>query len=343
MSRFNTIIIGAGPIGIETASALQQAGLETCIVEAGPIGATISTQFPPATRFFSSPDRLAIAGIAISTLGQEKPTREEYLAYLRSVVATHELDVRTFHEVQRIERLEDCLRVETRARSGQLATLEATNIVIATGGTGKVRTLDIPGEQFPHVSHDLGDPLQYHGRRVLVVGGRNSACEAALRCWRAGAEVHLSYRGSDLHERVKYWIRPELSALIEERHVHAHFRTNLVEITPVTTMLQGIDADTSIELVVDDILLLIGYEHDSTLLRKAGVTILPGQGAPEYNEETMQTNVAGVYVAGTATAGTQERFQVFIENCHVHAHRIAAAITGSSPPTAPDERQLEEN
>ena len=135
MSRFNTIIIGAGPIGIETASALQKAGLKTCIVEAGPIGATIASQFPPDTRFFSSPDRLAIAGIAIPTRGQEKPTREEYLAYLRSVVATHELDVRTFHEVQRIERAEDCHRVEMHMRSGQLTTLEATNIVIATGGT----------------------------------------------------------------------------------------------------------------------------------------------------------------------------------------------------------------
>ena len=148
MSRLNTVIIGAGPIGIETASALQRAGLETCIVEAGPIGATIATQFPPATRFFSSPDRLAIAGMALSTLGQEKPTREEYLAYLRSVVATHELDVRTFHEVQRIKQAGDCLQVETRTRSGQLNTFEATNIVIATGGTGKVRTLDIPASVF---------------------------------------------------------------------------------------------------------------------------------------------------------------------------------------------------
>ena len=343
MNRPDVIVIGAGPIGLETAAAITRAGRKVIVVDSGPIGATIARQFPPATRFFSSPDRLEIAGFAISDPGQEKLSREYYLTYLRNVVTTLDLDVMTFHHVERITRGDDCFEVQLRTRSGKTVQLKGSTLVLATGGTGRVRTLDIPGEQLPHVRHDLGDPHQYHGRRVLVVGGRNSACESALRCWRAGASVHLSYRGPGLHERVKYWIRPELAALIEEGHVTGHFETEVVGITESSATLRRASDGQHVDIEADDILLQIGYEQNHDLLEAAGISCSDTAGTPTFNPTTMETNAPGVYVAGTAAAGTQERFRVFIENCHVHADRIAAAITGASPPAERTHRALEEN
>jgi thioredoxin reductase (NADPH) len=343
MSCLPIIVLGAGPIGLETASAILRTGREVVVVDAGPIGATIWNQFPPATRFFSSPDRIAIAGCSLTDAGQEKTSREDYLAYLRSVVDTVGLDVRTFHEVQRIDRGSDCFTLHISARSGATLALQAKSIVFATGGTAHARSLEIPGEQLPHVRHDLGDPHQYHGRRVLIVGGRNSACESALRCWRAGAEVHISYRGDSLHERVKYWIRPELQSLIDEDRVHGHFRTDPIEITPEIVRLRHATTGDVSELGIDDVLLQIGYEHDGGLMDSVGIDRTGPDDAPAFNPDTMETNVPGVYVAGTATAGTQKRFRVFIENCHIHASRIAAALAGDPPPAETSLRSLEEN
>lgn len=343
MKRPDVIVIGAGPIGLETAAGLARAGQRVVIVDSGPIGATIAHQFPPATRFFSSPDRLEIAGFATSDPGQEKISREQYLTYLRNVVTTLRLHVMTFHNVQRITRGNDCFKLELKTRSGRLIQLEGSAVVIATGGTGRPRTLGIPGEQLPHVRHDLGDPHQYHGRSVLIIGGRNSACESALRCWRAGAKVHLSYRGPALHERVKYWIRPELAALIEEGHVTGHFLTAVKEITNTVARLHDASQGKDLDIEADDILLQIGYEQNNDLLNAAGVQLVGSAETPEFDTVTMESNVPGLYVAGTATAGTQERFGIFIENCHVHADRITAAITGAPPPVERTLRRLEEN
>ena len=343
MNRLPVIILGAGPIGLETAAAIMQAGLEVLVLDSGPIGATIWNQFPPATRFFSSPDRIAIAGCSITNAGQEKTTREEYLAYLRSVVDTLGIDVRTFHEVQRIHRKSDCFALEISTRSGGQIELAGRAIIFATGGTAHVRRLGIPGEALPHVRHDLGDPHQYHGRRLLIVGGRNSACESALRCWRAGAEVHLSYRGDGLHERVKYWIRPELDSLVNEGRIHGHFGTELTEITRAGVKLVEPGNGTVHELPVDDVLLQIGYEHDGSLMDSIGIARTGPDDAPHFDPDTMETNVPGAYVAGTATAGTQKRFRVYIENCHIHAARIVAALTGQDPPPTTAPRPLAES
>ncbi|MCH2149520.1 MAG: NAD(P)-binding domain-containing protein [Phycisphaerales bacterium] len=343
MSCLPIIVLGAGPIGLETASAIMRTGRTVIVLDAGPIGATIWNQFPPATRFFSSPDRIEIAGCSLTSAGQEKTSREDYLAYLRSVVDTLGIDVRTFHEVQRIDRGADCFTLHISTRSGATCQLQGEAVVFATGGTARPRSLDVPGEQLAHVRHDLGDPHQYHGRRVLIVGGRNSACESALRCWRAGAEVHISYRGHELHERVKYWIRPELASLIDEDRVHGHFRTELVEITPEITRLRDGTTGELTALHIDDVLLQIGYEHDGRLMDSIGIERTGPDEAPHFNPDSMETNVNGAYVAGTATAGTQKRFRVFIENCHIHAARIAAALAGDAPPKTSALRSLEEN
>lgn len=343
MKRHQTIIIGAGPIGLEIAAHLDRAGSECVVLDGGPIGSTIDRLFPPATRFFSSPDRLELAGIACPTIAQEKASREEYLAYLRQVVDTTGLQVRTFHQVDSARVDGEGFSLDVRIRSGGHQSLSCRNLVLATGGMGRVRTLGIPGESLPHVRHELGDPHQYHGRRVLIVGGRNGACEAAIRCWRAGAQVHQSYRGGEVHERVKYWIRPELEALIDEGRIHGYPRTVPATIDESSVTLDALDGKPAATLEIDDVLLMIGYEHDPALMHELGILTDPETDAPRFDEQTMETNVQGLYVAGTATAGTQDRFRVFIENCHVHAQRIAAAIAGGEAPREHSKRALEEN
>jgi thioredoxin reductase (NADPH) len=332
------VIIGAGPIGLEVAWALQREGLAPIVLDAGVIGATINW-WAPGTRFFSSPERIAICGVPLLTPSQEKATREEYLTYLRAVATQFRLEVRTFERVTDIERGEAGFVVRSETAAG-IHTYAASHVVCAIGDMHRPRLLGIPGEDQVNVSHYFPDPHRFYGRRVLIVGGKNSAVEAAIRCYRAGAQVTMSYRRAEFNEKhVKYWLLPELKGLIKDGSVRFLPRTMPVGIERNTVTFAGVDDDfqptsdrTAAEF--DDVLLLVGYEMDASLLTRAGVELHGVQQAPVYNPRTMETGVAGLYVAGTATAGTQSRFRVFIENSHEHAHRIAAHVMGRSAPGA---------
>lgn len=336
----DVLIIGAGPIGLETTAALKAKGLEVICVDAGPIGGTIFSLFPPATRFFSSPERLAIAGVDLQVPAQEKTSREEYLAYLRMVVNTLDLPVQTYQKVVAATHNQDHWDVTTTNRSGQPTVWSAAHVVLAMGGTHRGRRLGVPGEDLGHVEHDLGDPHRFFGRQIVIIGGKNSAAEAALRCWRVGAHVTIVHRGDQLHERVKYWIKPEVEALIEEGRIDARFNAIVKQIDSDGVVIEsGTGIDT---ILCQDVLLMIGYEQDPVLLDLFGVDRDGLQSAPIHDPTTMRTNQAGVFVAGTAVAGTQQRFRTYIENAHVHAGRITAAILGTSPPPEAPPRSLPE-
>lgn len=343
MIETQVLIVGAGPIGLEVAWHLREAGLDTTQVDSGPIGATIAALFPPHTRFFSSPERLAIAGIAVPTTHQEKPTGKEYLSYLRTVALSRDLPVLTYHTVVRVAKVETGYIVTMINRAGCESQLLATHIVLATGGTDRPRRLNIPGEDLPHVRSHLGDPHQYFRRRVLIVGGKNSAAESALRCWRVNADVHISYRGKELHERVKYWIRPELASLIDEGRVSSWMPSTITRITPDHVCLHKTTTDERITLPVDDVLLQIGYEQDDAIFRLFGVDTIGEEKSPVHSPETLETNIPNIYVAGTAAAGTQKKFRAYIETAHDHGPRIAAALTGAPPPAPMEARVLPES
>ncbi len=327
------VLVGAGPIGLEVAIALQQRGVEYVHLDKGPVAATIHW-FPEQMTFFSSTDRIAIGGIPIQTVGQTKCTKEEYLAYLRSVVLAYGLEVRTRVRVAGLTREADGrFTLVTESARGR-GLLRADAVVLATGGTDRPRRLGIPGEDLEHVSHYFREPHRHFGRRLLVVGGRNSAVEAALRCWHAGSQVALSYRRAAFDpSHVKYWLLPELEGRIERGEITGFLETRPTAITPTHVTLALRDGTTR-EVEADDVLLLTGYEGDATLFESAGVALDGEDRVPRHDETTMETNVPGLYVAGTAVAGTQSSFQVFLENCHVHADRIAAALTGTAPPPA---------
>src|SRR4051812_46299808 len=190
-STTDVVIIGAGPIGLELAVAFKRAGVDYLQFDAKQIGYTISW-FPPQTRFFSSNDRIAIAGVPLQTPDQNKATREQYLAYLRTVVQQFNLKINTYEPVVNIERESSGFALTT-TRGGVHRHYRANRIALATGGPAPPRTLDVPGEDLPHVHRHWRDPHDYFNKRVLVVGGKNSAVETALRFHHAGAQVALSY------------------------------------------------------------------------------------------------------------------------------------------------------
>ena len=330
--RARVAIVGGGPIGLELAAALAGRGISFVQFEAEQIGHTMSW-WAPQTRWFSSNERIAIGDRPLVTIDQSKATREEYLTYLRGFVQQHNLRVRTYEPVTRIRRDGEGF-VLTSSHVGGERTTRCDAVVLAIGGTDFPNRLDIPGENLPHVDGYLREPHNYFGQKVLVVGGRNSAVEAALRCHHAGAHVALSYRHPQLPQKsIKYWLLPEIEGLIKANRIEGHFDTKPVQITPTHVTLENIRTGDTYEVAVDRVLSLIGYGQDKTLFRSAGVELIGDGEMPKFDPESMETNVPGLYVAGTAIAGTQSsKYKIFLENCHVHIPRIVAHLTGEAPP-----------
>ena len=322
-------IVGAGPIGLELAVALKQQNITYLQFDAQQIGYTISW-FAPQTRFFSSNERIAIASVPLQTADQLKATREEYLTYLRRIVLQFDLQIRGYETVTDIRRSEGKFHLTTQSAGG-IRQYSVENVALATGGTARANRLNIEGEDLPHVSHYFQDPHLYFRRKLLIIGGKNSAVEAAVRCHHAGAEVSVSYRGKQFPTSIKYWLLPEINGLVESKRVSAYFETRPIRITPSQVTLEE-SSGRRFDVAADFVLLMTGYVADMTLFGKAGVAISNDRQVPQFNEKTMETNIPGLYVAGTAVAGTQERYSVFIENCHIHVERIMAALTGHSPP-----------
>lgn len=329
-------LIGAGPIGLEMAVELKRARIDYLHFDKGQIGSTISW-FPNGMTFFSSTDRIAIAGSPIQTVDQSKATRDQYLAYLRSVAIEHDLKINSFEQVLSIEKQpgdDGPFLVRTRTRGGDHAYL-ADQVILATGDMHRPRKLGIEGEDQPHVSHYFHDPHLYFRKKLLVVGGKNSAVETALRCYHAGAHVTMSYRGAAFRKGgVKYWLLPELEGRLYRDEIACHFETVPTRITATHVTLSRPSGET-FDVEADFVLLMTGYEADMTLFREAGAELVGDTQTPIFDEQTMQTTVPGLYVAGTATAGTQQSYRVFIENCHVHTKRIIADMTGQAPPPPP--------
>jgi len=323
-------IIGAGPIGIELAIALQRAGVETLHFDAQQIGYTISW-WPRETMFFSTTERIELAGVPIPNSDQQHITGETYLAYLRALVEQFDLQIRTYQRVTAIQRDGDDFLLQTQTQTGGYR-YRVSKVVVATGDMQHPNFLDIPGEDLPHVDHYFVDPHRYFRKRLLIVGGRNSAAEAALRCWRGGAEVTLSYRRAEFDSTsVKHFILPDLLTQIDLGKIQFLPETVPVAITPAHVVLAGSDG-TQIQQPADFVLMLTGFIGDMSIFEDAGVSLVGAGRAPQHKPETMETNISGLYVAGTAAGGERKAlYSFFIENCHVHVGRIVQHITGRWP------------
>lgn len=318
------IIIGGGPIGIACGLEAQKKGLSYLILEKGPIVNSLFN-YPVNMQFFSSSERLEIDDIPFISK-EAKPKRNEALEYYRRIVTSNKLNIHLFEEVTAIRREADGFHIGTSK-----AEYHSGHVIIATGFYDLPNLLGVPGEDLPKVSHYYKDPHFYASQKLAVVGASNSAVDAALECWRKGAEVTMIVRGPEIGTRVKYWVRPDILNRIEEGSIRAFYNSTVAEVLPDRLLIDT--PDGRVELPNDFVLALTGYQPNFAFLEQAGIDLSEdGKKRPHYNPETMETNVPGLYLAGVICGG-METHKWFIENSRDHARLIANHISASQKRT----------
>ena len=326
LAPVDLLVVGAGPIGIACAVEAQRVGLTARVVEKGAIVNSI-VGYPTQMEFFSTPELLELGGHPLATQ-RYKPLREEAIDYYRGVAQREGVEIALGETVLDVEGEAGAFRVVTQ-RGGGLRAHAARAVVLATGFYDHPNRLGVPGESLPHVTHYFKEPYPYSGRRVVVIGAKNSAAKAALACYRHGADVTLLVRGAEITTSVKYWIRPDLLNRIRDGAIAAHLRTTVDRITPSAVHATG--PDGPLALPADAVLALTGYHPDFELLERAGIALDGAARVPRFDEATMETNRPGLYLAGTVCGGL-DTSRWFIENGRIHAARLAAHLAGLPVP-----------
>lgn len=301
-------IVGAGPVGLETAIAAKRAGLDYRVIDKGAIVDAIY-RYPTYMTFFTTSERLEIGGHPLVT-ATDKPTRKEALDYYRKVVHNEGLHVTPFTEVADLTRDGTGFTLRTRDRGGREETVRSRLVVLATGYFDNPNRLGVPGEDLPHVSHYFDEAHPHYGREVTIVGAGSSAADAALELFRGGARVTMLHRGNDFRHSLKYWIRPNLENRVKEGSITAHFGTTVKEIREDAVLAEK--DGQPLRVPAEAVYLLTGYHAPPTLLRQAGAEVHEDTLAAVLDEH-FQTTVPGLYAVGSAGFGRRTS-DVFIEN-----------------------------
>ncbi|MGD0800065.1 MAG: YpdA family putative bacillithiol disulfide reductase [Terracidiphilus sp.] len=320
---FDLLVVGAGPTGLACAIEAQKAGLRVVTVEKGCVCNSLF-HYPSHMTFFTTPELLEIGDIPFPS-PNAKPKRNEALQYYRLVAAHYRLDIRQYHRVERVTGADGGFTAHTVDRFGRGGRIQARKLVVASGYYDRPNNLHIPGESLSKVHHYYFDPHPYFGMDVLVIGGKNSAAIAALELWRSGARVTLVHRGPEITEHVKYWIKPDLENRIKNREIKAYFNAQAVEIAPDSVIIET--PQGRVTLKNDFVFAMTGYHPDFDFLESLGVILEGEDRLPVCNLETLESNVAGIYLAGVIVAGARTN-DIFIENGRHHGRQIAAALAG---------------
>ena len=316
---YDLLIVGGGPIGIAIALEAQKAGLDYVILEKGVLVNSLFN-YPLNMQFFSSSEKLEIGGIPFISK-EAKPKRDEALEYYRRIVSSHDLNVQLFEKVDQMSKKGDHFEIISSKN-----TYLSRCLVLATGFYDLPNHIDAPGEELPKVSHYYKDPHYYARQKLAIVGASNSAIDAALECWRKGADVSLIIRGEEVGQRVKYWVRPDIINRIEEGSIKAYYNSEIQEIHQDHLLVINNKTGEQQQLPNDFVLALTGYRPNFNFLESLGVKLSDDKlKKPQYNEETMESNVQGLYLAGVICGG-METHKWFIENSRIHAPRIITHI-----------------
>ncbi|HEX4960040.1 MAG TPA: YpdA family putative bacillithiol disulfide reductase [Thermoanaerobaculia bacterium] len=321
------LVVGAGPTGIAIGAEARRQGLSTLLVDRGPLTAAIQG-YPTFMEFFTTRDRLEIAHVPF-TIPDVKPTRQHALVYYRMVVEHYQVPLALYEDVEEVRKEGELFTVSTRCLQGP-RTYRARAVAIATGYFINPRRLGVPGEDLPWVSSRYKEPYVHFGQEVVVIGAGNTAAEAALDLWRNGVKVTLVHRGPHVKAGVKYWVKPDIENRIEEGSIPAHFNTLVRAFLPEG----GVEVETPAGpavLPAQAVYVLIGYQPDVDFERRCGVAVDPETLIPAFDPETCESNVPGLYVAGTLQAG-RATDRIFIENSRDHGPKIVAHLKGRLAP-----------
>jgi thioredoxin reductase (NADPH) len=311
------VVVGAGPAGLSCAIEAARSGLSVTVLEKGSVVDAIR-RFPSNLVWFSTPELLEIGDVPFIT-STLRPTRVDAIKYYQKVVRHHRIDLHPFDAVTSVQHEWTGFVIQTER--GLL--YRARNLVIATGYYDHPNWLGVPGEDLPHVRHYYEEPFAYFDRSVIIVGGRNSAVEAALELFRNGSRVTLIHRGPKLSDGVKYWILPDIENRIKANEISAHFGSTVKEITPDRVAVDT--PDGRFELPADAVFVLIGFHPDPGFLAEMGVEIDEATLAPVHDPNSLETNVPGLFVAGSVVAGKNNN-KIFVENGRLHGGAIVGAI-----------------
>ena len=326
----DVVIVGGGPCGLAAAVSAQRAGLRTQVIESGVVVSTIAA-YPTYVRFFSTAEKLSIGGLPF-VIATEKPTRRDALAYYRTVVTYFGIPLRQRERVTAIQGRSGEFTVVSRTAGGEESRTKAGAVVVATGYFGSPNRLGVPGEELPHVTHLYREGHEAFLQDVVVVGGGNSAAEAALDLWRSGARVTLVHFGPTFDKKIKPWVLPDFTNRAKEGVIGARWNARVVAIEPEHVVIRTPQGEE--RLKADRVYLMTGFAPSLDLLREIGVPIDPQTGIPAHNPETLETSVPGLYIAGVVVAGYDAN-KVFIENGRYHGDRIVAHLLGKRAPSEP--------
>jgi thioredoxin reductase (NADPH) len=321
-TRYDLLCIGAGPTGLACAIEAKRAGLRSLVIDKGCLCNSLY-HYPVNMVFFTTPELLEIGDLPLVCAG-EKPTRVEALKYYRKAAEHYELELRLGEQVTALSGGDGQFEVRTQSAKGVISNYAGRKIVVATGYYDLPNFLGVSGEDLPHVSHYYTEPHSFWRQDVVVIGGKNSAAEAALDLYRSGARVTIVHRHSTLGATIKYWVRPDIENRIKAGQIRALFDTHVVQIDSDSVLVVGPGGEQ--RLPAAQVFALTGYHPDFAFLRQLGVQLASDTNKPAVDPQTLESNVAGLYLAGVVIGGNHTS-EIFIENGRFHGKQIVAALT----------------